>query len=70
MAFSDYKHIAQVQQEYQITYREQHFLVAQPQEPSPQFLDEFAFVHGTMAADGVSVSMTKAAVAGSRCGKG
>lgn len=43
MAFSDYKHIAQVQQEYHITYREQHFLVAQAKDPSPKFVDEFVF---------------------------
>ena len=43
MAFSEYKHIAQVQQEYHITYREQHFLVAQAKDPSPKFVDEFVF---------------------------
>ena len=43
MAFSDYKHIAQVQQEYHITYHDAHFLTACPKEPSPQFLAEFAF---------------------------
>jgi len=43
MAFSDYKHIAQVQQEYHITYHEAHFLVAQEAEPASRFLEEFAF---------------------------
>ncbi len=43
MAFSDYKNIAQVQQEYQIIYREAHFLVTHPQEPSLQFREEFVF---------------------------
>ncbi len=43
MAFSDYKNIAQVQQEFTITYHEEHFITAQEREPSKQFLEEFLF---------------------------
>lgn len=43
MAFSDYKSIAQVQQEYGITYCEINFINAKPREPTPQFLIELAF---------------------------
>jgi hypothetical protein len=43
MAFSDYKNIGQVQREYHITYQEDHFIVAQEQKPSSQFLEEFTF---------------------------
>jgi hypothetical protein len=43
MAFSDYKNIAQVQTEFQIRYQEAHFIVSAPLQPSPVFLEEFAF---------------------------
>ena len=43
MAFSDYKHISQVQQEFHITYQEERFLVADELAPPAQFLEEFAF---------------------------
>ncbi|MDI6791538.1 MAG: hypothetical protein QME81_01545 [bacterium] len=43
MAFSDYKNIAQVQQEFKITYHEEHFITVQEKEPSKQFLEEFLF---------------------------
>lgn len=43
MAFSDYKHISQVQQQFQIKYREERFILAQPVEPPQMFLDEFNF---------------------------
>ncbi len=43
MAFSDYKHISQVQQQFQIIAQEECFLVAQEMEPPAQFLAEFRF---------------------------
>jgi hypothetical protein len=43
MAFSDYKHIAQVQQEFRITYREELFIRVSEIVPSPGFLEEFTF---------------------------
>ncbi len=43
MAFSDYKHISQVQQQFQIIAQEECFLVAQESEPTAQFLAEFHF---------------------------
>jgi hypothetical protein len=43
MAFSDYKHISQVQQEFNITYQEERFLAADELSPSAQFLEEFTF---------------------------
>lgn len=43
MAFSDYKNIAQVQQEFGIKYQEQSFIVAQPVEPPAHFREEFDF---------------------------
>lgn len=43
MSFSDYKNIAQVQQEFTIRYAERHFLRAQPRDPAPQFREEFQF---------------------------
>ena len=43
MAFRDYKHISQVQQEFQITAYEENFLEAQAKEPPAQFLAEFSF---------------------------
>ena len=43
MAFSDYKNIAQVQQEFQITYREEHFIPEREKQPSQTFLEEFEF---------------------------
>ena len=43
MAFSDYKHISQVQEEFQITAREERFLHGQPLTPPSQFQEEFAF---------------------------
>ncbi len=41
MACSDYKNIAQVQQEFKMTYHEEHVITAQEKEPSKQFLEEF-----------------------------
>ncbi len=43
MAFSDYKHISQVQQQFRIKYREEQFITAPPVEPPPQFIEEFNF---------------------------
>lgn len=43
MAFSDYKHISQVQQQFCITAREERFLVVQNREPSPQCREELLF---------------------------
>lgn len=43
MAFSDYKHISQVQQQFLIVAQEERFMVAQEREPSPQFIEEFHF---------------------------
>ena len=43
MAFSDYKHISQVQQQFQITYREERFLAAGELAPPPQYLEEYNF---------------------------
>ncbi len=43
MAFSDFKSISQVQQEYKIRYQESHFLVLQSLKPSQNFLSELEF---------------------------
>jgi hypothetical protein len=43
MAFSDYKNIGQIQREYQITYREETYLVAPEVEPPASFVAEFEF---------------------------
>ena len=43
MAFSDYKNIGQVQQQFRIIYREENFITTQHIEPSKQFLAEFSF---------------------------
>ena len=43
MAFSDFKSISQVQQEYKIRFVESHFLPESTLEPSPNFLYELAF---------------------------
>ncbi len=43
MAFSDYKHISQVQQQFQIIYREERFIIAQNVQPAAHFLEEFTF---------------------------
>jgi len=43
MAFSDYKHISQVQQQFQILYREERFIIAQNVQPAAHFLGEFTF---------------------------
>ena len=43
MAFSDYKNIAQVQKDFRVKYREENFLPAQENPPSPEFLREFEF---------------------------
>ncbi len=43
MAFTDFKSISQVQQEYNILYDEQDFIQPQDVTPSPTFLAEFEF---------------------------
>ena len=43
MAFSDYKNISQVQQEFGIRYQEESFLVVQRLEPSTHFREEYEF---------------------------
>ena len=43
MAFSDYKSISQVQEDFKVKYQEDNFLVTQDLEPSPAFLEEFQF---------------------------
>ena len=43
MAFSDYKHISQVQQQFHITYQEERFLMGGELIPPAQFLEEFTF---------------------------
>ena len=43
MAFSDYKHISQVQQQFQIMAQEERFLVGQEVELPLSFLTEFSF---------------------------
>lgn len=43
MAFTDFKSIAQVQQEYQITYQEEYFIESVDLEPSDFFKKEFEF---------------------------
>lgn len=43
MAFSDYKTISQVQQEFSVVYQEDLFLVDQPVFPSDTFLEEISF---------------------------
>lgn len=43
MAFSDYKNISQVQQEFGIKYQEQSFIVAPSVEPPAHFREEFDF---------------------------
>ena len=43
MAFSDYKNIAQVQQQFKIFYQEENFIKNQIIEPSKEFLEAFSF---------------------------
>lgn len=43
MAFSDYRTLSQVQQEFQITYGEADFIAAHDVEPPLQFRDELGF---------------------------
>lgn len=43
MSFSDYKHISQVQQEFNITYCEEHFITPQDVQVPSNFLEEFTF---------------------------
>ncbi|RKZ49758.1 MAG: hypothetical protein DRR16_29130 [Candidatus Parabeggiatoa sp. nov. 3] len=43
MAFRDYKHISQVQQEFQIIAQEERFIIPQDVELPPQFVQEFSF---------------------------
>ena len=43
MAFSDYKNVAQVQQQFAITYREEDYIIEQDIELPPQFVKEFLF---------------------------
>jgi len=43
MAFSDYKHISQIQEEFQIVAQEERFLILHDTEPPSRFLDEFSF---------------------------
>ncbi len=43
MAFSDYKNIAQVQEEFGIKYQEENFIVAQDIEPPAPFRGEYDF---------------------------
>ena len=43
MAFSDYKNIAQIQQEFNIKYHEENFIAAQVVQPPEIFLQEFEF---------------------------
>lgn len=43
MAFSDYKNIAQVQNEFDVKYQEANFIVAPDVQPEAFFLREFAF---------------------------
>lgn len=43
MAFSDYKNVAQVQKEFNITYHEDNFVKPQPLELSSTFVAELAF---------------------------
>lgn len=43
MAFSDYKNISQVQQQFHILAQEERFLEVQAKEPSPQFIEELRF---------------------------
>lgn len=43
MAFSDYKNVSQIQQQFKIKYREDNFITSQESEPSEFFRREFAF---------------------------
>lgn len=43
MAFSDYKHIYQVQADYQIEYQAENFLVVAEENPSYQLVTELEF---------------------------
>ena len=43
MAFTDFKSIQQVQQTFNIKYREENFLNGIPIQPSAQFIEEFKF---------------------------
>ena len=44
MAFSSYKSVADVQEKFNIKHVEQSFIVANPTTPSPEFLEDLAFV--------------------------
>jgi len=43
MAFSDFKHISQVQKKYQIVYKEDDFFTSTPVRPSENFVEEYIF---------------------------
>src|SRR5262249_43966872 len=43
MAFSDYKNVSQIQQQFKIKYHEDNFVAPQEREPSDIFKQEFAF---------------------------
>ncbi|MEM7533493.1 MAG: hypothetical protein AAF639_15025 [Chloroflexota bacterium] len=43
MAFSDFKHISQVQEKYQIVYQEDNFMSPKPMTPPASYVEEFTF---------------------------
>ena len=43
MAFSDFKTISEVQEKFRITYAEADFVIAEPSDPSAEFLRDFEF---------------------------
>ena len=44
MAFTDFKTISEVQERFSIKYTAAHFIPINPVEPSPQLVDELAFI--------------------------
>ena len=48
MAFTSYKSIADVQEKFNIKHIEQSFIIANPTIPSPEFLEDLAFVQENM----------------------
>lgn len=62
MAFSDYKNIAQIQQEFNIKYHEENFIVTQPVQPSAIFLQEFEFTRENIDVFTSEASRTEAVI--------
>lgn len=62
MAFTDFKSLAQVQQEYNIKYVEESFISYINLRPSDQFCQEFEFNLGRLILDSFTKEKTRIAI--------